>query len=479
MRVRDWCLCAGLVILSASASPAAPPSPYEYVALAEYTGSATDSRILSFGTGDMVVAWVSPEGQICSRSIWGGALQPVEIHGLGSDPVLCQFGARAFLAWASGNRIYVRSYWGAWSVACYVSTGSGQTAHHPDFSIRPSASGPDLAWLEGASVIYCQTLPEGVYGTPEVAATDAENGVWYGLQLEASDWGTGIRPRVYYLLGGAYSLVYRERTGAGAWTLAVPWPTEDWDCFWPFRVCGVGGDPGAHYVLHLGIPRTCTCNTISFVYETGPGTWSPPDERTVHGAARNWPQHLGMASAGDPSAHCFWYQSFFSEALEFVGEQMYYQIYSPGAGWSEPWAFDRVGKFNDVSIGTCTGCPRKPEFCWIETTTIGSRVMALRYGAVGLSVDDETTESRLTAAPNPFTERVEIEWSAASPGPGRVEVFDVAGRHIRTLVTDGSHETRFVWDGRTESGISAPPGVYRLRAVGTMDHVRGSLIKVR
>ena len=50
-------------------------------------------------------------------------------------------------------------------------------------------------------------------------------------------------------------------------------------------------------------------------------------------------------------------------------------------------------------------------------------------------------------------------------GPVRVEVFDAAGRRVRTLhageLAAGSHE--FVWDGKSEQGSAVASGVYLAR----------------
>ena len=66
-------------------------------------------------------------------------------------------------------------------------------------------------------------------------------------------------------------------------------------------------------------------------------------------------------------------------------------------------------------------------------------------------------------------------WIAADnltqSGPARVSIYDVGGRHIRTLVDEpieaGDHIA--AWDGRDADGVAAASGVYflRLEAAGT------------
>lgn len=65
--------------------------------------------------------------------------------------------------------------------------------------------------------------------------------------------------------------------------------------------------------------------------------------------------------------------------------------------------------------------------------------------------------------PNPSRAEATIRFDLARRGPADLQVFDVAGRLVRTLVREGmleagGHEVR--WDGRTEAGLSAPAGLY-------------------
>jgi len=67
--------------------------------------------------------------------------------------------------------------------------------------------------------------------------------------------------------------------------------------------------------------------------------------------------------------------------------------------------------------------------------------------------------------PNPFTGSTTISYALSQPAPVRLSVFDVAGRHIATLVQEhqraGNHET--AWNGRDALGRQVAPGVYVYR----------------
>ena len=68
-------------------------------------------------------------------------------------------------------------------------------------------------------------------------------------------------------------------------------------------------------------------------------------------------------------------------------------------------------------------------------------------------------------APSPTRGAVAFRFALRQAGPVRADVYDAAGRRVAGLLDGpfaaGSHEAR--WDGRTESGARAEPGVYYVR----------------
>ncbi|MCA9752707.1 MAG: VCBS repeat-containing protein [Gemmatimonadetes bacterium] len=73
--------------------------------------------------------------------------------------------------------------------------------------------------------------------------------------------------------------------------------------------------------------------------------------------------------------------------------------------------------------------------------------------------------ARLRLAPNPFREDVEIAWDLPRHEEVSLEIFDVAGRRLRTLVREarGAGTHSLGWDGRDARGRSVAPGVYLVR----------------
>jgi hypothetical protein len=85
-------------------------------------------------------------------------------------------------------------------------------------------------------------------------------------------------------------------------------------------------------------------------------------------------------------------------------------------------------------------------------------------------------------APNPFNPSTTIEYGVPAGG-GRVtiEIFDVAGRRVRTLLDEPrpGGTWRVTWDGTTDAGTHVSSGVYfyRLRAAGFESTRRMTLVE--
>jgi uncharacterized membrane protein len=79
----------------------------------------------------------------------------------------------------------------------------------------------------------------------------------------------------------------------------------------------------------------------------------------------------------------------------------------------------------------------------------------------------EATLALGPAYPNPFNPQTSIPVTVARDGMVRLEIFDAAGRRVRTLHTGhlatGRHEFR--WNGRDDRGLSVSSGVYLARLV--------------
>jgi len=92
-----------------------------------------------------------------------------------------------------------------------------------------------------------------------------------------------------------------------------------------------------------------------------------------------------------------------------------------------------------------------------------SRVIVARFAAsAGVENDATVRESGITAVePNPTPGGTQVRYAVARETRVRLEVLDVSGRIVTTLVNErrvaGSHIA--TWNGRT-SGGQAPAGIY-------------------
>ena len=83
--------------------------------------------------------------------------------------------------------------------------------------------------------------------------------------------------------------------------------------------------------------------------------------------------------------------------------------------------------------------------------------------------------------PNPFRARTEFTWAIARPGRVRLEIFNVRGQLVRTLVdaVRAPGRYRYQWDGRDQRGAPVASGsyFYRLTANGFTETRR--MIRIR
>jgi hypothetical protein len=150
-----------------------------------------------------------------------------------------------------------------------------------------------------------------------------------------------------------------------------------------------------------------------------------------------------------------------------------------------------LGEEADLNIDIHTSIPVTGLVAGTEYIVIGwwdTNDFSLENALVVTVTEPEATDAPaappalwMTAAPNPFnpTTRVLFELSAA--GAVRLDILDVAGRHVRTLVQDrldaGRHERQ--WDGRNAAGAAVASGVYVARLQSGTTEMSQRLVLVR
>ena len=114
--------------------------------------------------------------------------------------------------------------------------------------------------------------------------------------------------------------------------------------------------------------------------------------------------------------------------------------------------------------------------------TMGCPVVVHIESPVTVVEDFGQASSRLTGVfPNPAGPRTNIAFALEQSRSVTLEVYDVVGRKIRSLASGsfgaGSHSVR--WDGRDDSGASAPSGVYFARMIAGDEQSREKFLMVR
>lgn len=101
--------------------------------------------------------------------------------------------------------------------------------------------------------------------------------------------------------------------------------------------------------------------------------------------------------------------------------------------------------------------------------------------AAGLPEDAPPRSLVARGSPNPFSNRVLIEWYRPRSGPTGLALFDVQGRRIGRIPASGTREgwQQSAWDGRDSSGREVPAGVYCVKVEGQSDVVVTKIVRLR
>ncbi len=96
------------------------------------------------------------------------------------------------------------------------------------------------------------------------------------------------------------------------------------------------------------------------------------------------------------------------------------------------------------------------------------------------SVGDNLALGRyLTAGPNPMQSNTTIAFAGAANQGVELDVYDLRGRLVRSLMTSGSSSGQVAWDGRNSSGQNVPQGIYFVRMRDGQDHLQRKVTVIR
>jgi hypothetical protein len=86
-----------------------------------------------------------------------------------------------------------------------------------------------------------------------------------------------------------------------------------------------------------------------------------------------------------------------------------------------------------------------------------------------------------TAVPNPFNPRTELRYSLAEASDIVLSIYDVAGRHVQTLVAGPrpAGAGSVIWDGRDNHGREVGSGAYFVRLRTELGEARKKVMLIR
>jgi hypothetical protein len=104
-----------------------------------------------------------------------------------------------------------------------------------------------------------------------------------------------------------------------------------------------------------------------------------------------------------------------------------------------------------------------------DVSTGASDYLTVKYVQTGTDIMDETAEREKPSAftlsqnyPNPFNQTTKIEFTLAKSGVVSLNIYDILGRKVRTLVSEhlSSGYKSVLWDGKNDSGKDVASGIY-------------------
>jgi 1,4-alpha-glucan branching enzyme len=254
-----------------------------------------------------------------------------------------------------------------------------------------------------------------------------------GEWLEDTDFGTDAANRIDWSKQATYASVYAFFQDAIRVRRA--WPAFKANAAWSVFHLDEAGNV-------IGFRRTDTAGNPFVVIAN-------------FGNANLWNYLVGLPAAGD------WEEILNSQDAAYDGNG----VGNPGAIAAQPTACDGYAQSAFITV------PQMGLLVLAPSALVG--VPDAGGGPAGLRL--------APARPNPARGATSVTFGLPAAGHARLELYDVRGRRVRTLVDGaraaGEHVAR--WDGRDEAGAPAAAGVYflRLEAGGATRRGRIALLR--
>jgi len=117
---------------------------------------------------------------------------------------------------------------------------------------------------------------------------------------------------------------------------------------------------------------------------------------------------------------------------------------------------------------------------WDDGVAVAADTISFTVTGTGFNLDPSRV-FKLAVSPNPFTSVSSITFEIPEDGAVSIEIFDITGRMMRSLVDSqlyaGSHSLQ--WDGRSQSGEEVATGLYfcRIKSGGAVESAGMCLLR--
>jgi hypothetical protein len=134
----------------------------------------------------------------------------------------------------------------------------------------------------------------------------------------------------------------------------------------------------------------------------------------------------------------------------------------PGGGTAAHLAFGIENLLNDVSRARLLG-----RFLGTDCGLAVANVVGLNNGVDAPLIANGFGFSLAEARPNPFSDATAIQFSVPATTHVTIEVYNILGQKVRTLVNENMEANSYVrdWDGRSDSGTEVSSGIYFYKMV--------------
>ena len=394
---------------------------------------------------------------------WGAEIRLTNDPGHSTSPCIAvDPGGQLHVAWIDDRDGNYEVYYKKWDPVSGWSADERVTNYYEVDSrpaIAASASTVYLAWesrVDGyyrTATVYMAARSVGGWSTPAEIDPSASRDRYH----PSLDFGTDELLHAVYERQTADTANEREEIAYRNWngsTWSGPAVLSTSVSFSRAPVVTAGDDGRVHVVWQDG--ENVGGDVFYAVYDGS--SWQPSEEIVTGSTEAGSPSVAADVGGGVHVAWVDWRH----------GESEIYCMDKDQTGWNEP---TRLSMSAGASMLPTAAAGTAGEVCvvWTDLRN-GNADLYFRSnsgvsGVWGLSVD--AGANALFASrpwPTPFMDETRIALRLSERAPVRVEVFDIAGRLIRTLQT-GTLEAGvydLAWDGRCAGGGRAASGIYFL-----------------